>query len=379
MGLLANLDKKKKSSSDSRSTNLSDAALVSKEGISGPTVAAPDVSYKKLGPDSMAAIRVNMEEQIKNDEHPLVNKPTAAMIDNKLVVLRPEGSLDKLGVTDYISSKNMKSESEPLSDGLFDFRRIKNAIESKMKSESGNSSSSFSESKTFSKDRIASGILGLDGVMDGGFRKNSVSLIAGGPGSGKTIFGMQFLVNGVDQFNESGVYISFEQTEAEIIKDMAAFNWSLEEKIKNKKLVILAYTPEQVEKVLSTGGGTVRDVIESIGAKRIVVDSLSAFTLLHDDQLAQRKSCIALFESIKKWDCTALLISEKIHLPDEHKSEVEEFEVDGVILLYNIRRGDVRERALEIFKMRATKHSQKIFPITISNKGIEVFPDHTIF
>jgi len=187
-------------------------------------------------------------------------------------------------------------------------------------------------------------------------------------------------MNGISQYDEPGVYISFEQTEKEIIEDMKVFGWDIEEKLNSRKLVILTYTPEQVEKVLKAGGGTVRDVIESSSAKRVVIDSLTAFTLLHENALSQRKAVIQLFQAIKKWGCTAMLISEQAEDPESHgATTVEEFEVDGVILLYNIKKGDVRERALEIFKMRATKHSAKLFPMTIDDNGITIYPDQTVF
>ena len=143
--------------------------------------------------------------------------------------------------------------------------------------------------------------------------------------------------------------------------------------------MILCYTPEQIAKVLSVGGGTIRDTIDSIGVKRIVIDSLTAFTLLHDNELTKRKELLKLFESIYKWDVTALLTAEQEPDPDKHESNVLEFEVDGVVLLYNVRKGDIRERSLEVFKMRGTKHSAKIYPMKITNKGMIIYPDETVF
>jgi len=127
------------------------------------------------------------------------------------------------------------------------------------------------------------------------------------------------------------------------------------------------------------GGGTVRDTIESVHAKRLVIDSVTAFTLLHESQSAQRRIALSLFRSIKNWGCTALVISEQEPDPERHYSDVMEFEVDGVILLYNIRKGDLRERSLEIYKMRGVQHAAKIFPMKISNRGVQVFPEETVF
>ena len=227
--------------------------------------------------------------------------------------------------------------------------------------------------------RVPSGILGLDEAMQGGFIKNSSVLIGGGAGTGKSILCMQCLVEGIKRFNEPGVFISFEQQEQQILEDFAEFPWDLRRYIEDKKLVILSYAPEQVEKVLQAGGGTVRDTIDSIGAKRLVVDSLTAYTLLHENDLQKRKAVFKLFDAAAKWGVTALMTTEQEADPDKHQSTVIEFEVGTVILLYNIRKGDIRERSLEIFKMRATKHAAKIFPMMIDDNGIRIFPEETIF
>lgn len=227
--------------------------------------------------------------------------------------------------------------------------------------------------------RISTGIPGLDEIMEGGFRKRSINLIGGGAGSGKSIFGMQFLVNGIEQHNENAVYISFEENQEKIIEDFRRFGWDLEKKIEEGKLTILYYAPEQVEKVLEAGGGIVRDAIESVNAKRLVVDSLTAFTLLHENELVRRKTCLRMFEALHRWGITALMTSEQEPDPEKHTSAIMEFEVDGVILLYNVRKGDIRERSLEVFKMRGTQHAAKIFPMKIDDNGIIIFPEETVF
>ena len=101
--------------------------------------------------------------------------------------------------------------------------------------------------------RVATGIYGLDKLIEGGFKKNSTNLVAGGPGSGKTIFAIQFLVEGVKK-GEPGIYITFEE----------------------KKFVFLEYTPEQVKKILTEGGGLIESVIEKLKITRLVIDSISS-------------------------------------------------------------------------------------------------------
>lgn len=252
---------------------------------------------------------------------------------------------------------------------------IKKAIEAKLNKKGGHED----VKKEFNlKQRTPTGIVGLDNLMEGGFRKGTANLIGGTAGAGKSIFSMQFLVEGIEKYNEPAVYISFEEDEKKVLMDFERFNWNLEKKIKDKKLVILHYPPETVEKILETGG-TAIDIIEDIGAKRIVVDSLTAFTLLHKDDYTKRKAVLKLFEMINKWGSTVLVTSEQESDIEHHNSAALEFEVDGVVLLYNIRKGDVRERCLEIFKMRGTHHAAKIFPMKITDNGVVIFPEETVF
>ena len=227
--------------------------------------------------------------------------------------------------------------------------------------------------------RVPTGIQGLDEVMDGGLRKGTVNLVGGGAGCGKSIFSMQFLVEGIQQFHEPGMYISFEENQEKIIQDFRSFGWDLKRFVEDKKLVILYYTPEQVERFLESGGGMVRDLIETLGVKRIVLDSLTAFTLLFVSELDKTKGILKLFDSVHSWGVTALMTAEQEPNPTAHRSTVIEFQVDGVILLYNVRKGDVRERSLEIFKMRATKHSAKIFPMQITDIGVTIYPEEPVF
>ena len=233
--------------------------------------------------------------------------------------------------------------------------------------------------KSVSSGRTHTGIPGMDDIMEGGFKKNSVNLIGGGAGSGKSIFCMQFLVEGARKHNENGLYISFEESEDKIIEDFKKFNWELRDLIEKKKIIILYYSPDQIQKVLQTGGGVIRDILESANAKRLVIDSITAFTLLFEKDIEKRRAVLKLMESEGKWGVTTLVTSE--HEPDieKHRSNVVEFEVDGVILLYNTKKGDIRERSMEILKMRGTKHASKIFPMKIDESGIVIYPEETVF
>jgi KaiC/GvpD/RAD55 family RecA-like ATPase len=227
--------------------------------------------------------------------------------------------------------------------------------------------------------RIPTGIPGLDEAIENGFKKNSVVLVGGCAGSGKTIFAMQFLINGALRFNEPGIYITFEEHKDDVYENMLRFGWDLEELEKQGKFAFLRYTPEQVGKVLKTGGGIIRDLVDEIKAKRIVIDSISAFTLLHENELAKREACLDLFKVLRKWKCTTLVVGQYYAAERRHESTAVEFEVDGILWLYNIKKANIRTRAIEVFKMRGTKHAAKIFPFQITDSGLVVYPQETVF
>jgi circadian clock protein KaiC len=228
-------------------------------------------------------------------------------------------------------------------------------------------------------DRAPTGIPGLDGMIEGGIIKNSVNLVAGSPGAGKTIFGVQFLVKGIEQNNEPGVYVSFEENKDTFYKYMLKFGWDLAKYEKEKKFAFVRYSPEQVSRLLAEGGGEVETIVRTMKAKRLVVDSISAFTMLYKDELAQREALLALFDLIKRWNCTTLMTAEQEAEPEKHAPSVIEFEVDGVISLYNYRKRNIRQRVAEVLKMRGTKFLQKIFPIRITDEGLIFYPEEEAF
>lgn len=221
-------------------------------------------------------------------------------------------------------------------------------------------------------DRAQTGIIGLDPVIQGGFRRLSTTVVAGGPGSGKTIFAMQYLLNGIKQFNENGVFITFEQSKEDLYALFKNFGWDLEELEKEKKLSILRFTPEQIAKIIDSGGGSLRDSVDAVHGRRIVVDSISDLLMLYHGDMSKRRACVDLFEMFQKLKTTTLVVAEQEVNPLKHISNVLEYQVDGVILLYNERVGDIRQRALEIFKMRGTKHAGRIFPIKITDAGVVI-------
>src|SRR3989344_2383310 len=221
-------------------------------------------------------------------------------------------------------------------------------------------------------ERIPIDIPGFDELIQGGFKKNSINLVAGGAGSGKTIFAIQFLIDGIKRFREPGVYITFEEKKEKLYEDMLGFGWDLAKYEKDGLFIFLEYSPEQVKKVLVEGGGTVDAIIEKVQAKRLVIDSITSFALLYQDELTRKEAALALFELINNWKCTAILTSqEKVSTWGTIEAEFE-FEVDSIVYLYHTKVQGIRKRAIEILKMRGTRIPDATFALEITTKGIVI-------
>jgi circadian clock protein KaiC len=228
-------------------------------------------------------------------------------------------------------------------------------------------------------ERVETGIKGLDKLTEGGFEKNSAVLVMGGGGSGKSIFATQFLIEGITNSKETGIYISFEESKNRFYKHMERFGWDLENLESQGRFIFLKYSPERIARIVKERSKEIENAIKEVEAKRIVIDSLSAYTALFESESEKRKMLVALFEMIDEWDCTAVVVAEEDQSPGKNSSTVMGFMADAIILLYNEREPKgLRFRAIEVFKMRGTKHESKICSMKITEHGILVFPDTVV-
>jgi len=217
--------------------------------------------------------------------------------------------------------------------------------------------------------RIPTGITGFDNLIEGGFEKNSTNLIAGGPGTGKTIFGMQFLVEGLKK-GESCLFITFEESKDSFYHNMKRFGWRLEDYEKKGLFTFLNYTPGKVKSMLEEGGGIIESIIINKKVSRLVIDSMTSFTLLFEDELEKREASLDLFNMIKKWNCTSMVTFEGSPDGDQKVYRALEFESDSIILMQFLRRIALRRRHIEILKMRGTNHSKGLYRFSITRRGI---------
>ncbi|MEK6858461.1 MAG: ATPase domain-containing protein [Nanoarchaeota archaeon] len=219
-------------------------------------------------------------------------------------------------------------------------------------------------------ERVPTGIPNFDTLIEGGFEKNSTNLLIGGAGSGKSIFAIQFLMKGIKE-GEPGLYITFEETKEEFYANMARFGWDLRKYEDEGMFVFLEYTPERVKTMLEEGGGAIENIILKGKIVRVVIDSITSFELLFDNELEKREATFELFNMISKWNCTAVVTFEaNIRSSDKPDTRTMEFEADSIIAFYFMRAKNERKRYLEVLKMRGTKHSTKIFSFEMTKTGI---------
>ncbi len=224
-------------------------------------------------------------------------------------------------------------------------------------------------------ERTLSGIPGLDDILFGGFPRNSLVVISGDPGSGKTCMCLEFLFLGATKYDEHGVYVSLEESEDEILRTADGFGWDFRKLIEEKKILILSIELYDFDKLKNT----VEDAVARINAKRLVIDPGVVFRLYFDRELDARKRLLSLGRMLKKIDCTAIITNEISLDKTTSLFGLEEYVADGVLLLYHTQLEQRFVRSIGILKMRGTKISEKLHPIAITKQGIKVLSKHELF
>lgn len=223
--------------------------------------------------------------------------------------------------------------------------------------------------------RVKSGIPGLDDILHGGIPFGNLVVVSGDPGSGKTIFCLEYLYMGATKFDEPGVYVSLEESPEEIVKTANLFDWDLMKLIKEGKIAIITIELYDFDKLKNT----IEDIVEKIGAKRVVIDPGVIFRLFFEKELDARKRILSLGKMLKKINCTAIVTNEISLDKVSSLFGLEEYIADGVILLYHTRLEDRFVRSAGILKMRGTQISEKLHPIRIDAEGIKILSKQELF
>lgn len=225
-------------------------------------------------------------------------------------------------------------------------------------------------------ERIKTGIPGFDEIMMGGIPKSHQTLITGTSGTGKTMFCCQYVYNGVKKFNDNAVYLSFEEPSDSIAENSKNFGWDFKSLEKSGKFSFIRYDPYHIEDVFDILESTIRQV----KATRVVVDSISALGLHIKDEAELRRMIYNLSLILRKLGCTSLLVSEIVHgTPGLSRYGVEEFVADAVVVLYYERLQATFSRAIQVWKVRGSPHSEKLHPYKIDNTGVTVYPKEEAF
>jgi len=229
-------------------------------------------------------------------------------------------------------------------------------------------------------ERVKSGIAGLDEALGGGYPSGGIMSIVGGSGCGKSTFALQFLYNGATKENENGLFISFEEEKAKVYEFMSAYTWDFKALENNKKFLYYQYPPHEVDHFLAQEL-MIHDKIDDFKIKRVVLDSITSFSVMYDTELKKRQEVVKLLSKLKKWGCTIMLTADSrvdaMGTPQPH-FDIEPLS-DGVIYLYNIRKGEQRLRALEIVKMRGTKYIERLFPMRFTGTGIQIYANEHLY
>lgn len=227
--------------------------------------------------------------------------------------------------------------------------------------------------------KCRTGIQGLDEITDGGLPHGRTTLVCGGAGCGKTLLAAEFLVRGAVEFDEPGVFMSFEETEAELMANVASLGFDLPGLIRRKKILVDFVRIERAE-IQETGdydleGLFVRlnHAIDSIGAKRVALDTLETLFANLPNEAVLRSELRRLFRWLKDKGVTAVITAER-GSEQLTRHGLEEYVSDCVILLDHRVNDQIATRHLRVVKYRGALHSTNEFPFLIGNEGISVLP-----
>ncbi len=227
--------------------------------------------------------------------------------------------------------------------------------------------------------RTKTGIKGFDDLVEGGLPSGSTILLSGTPGTGKTIFALEFIFNGCTKFGEKCLYVSFEDKKNNIIEQGNQFGWNCADLIKKKQLFFMEALPSEINR------HSVEEIIQLAkekGIKRIVIDSLSSLSInapsaiTKDSSPSEHSVMKFVYDFLDKLrsqtEATSLVIAHTHEEKSLSKDNISEFLCDGIIHVTFESLGGEFSRSLMVRKMRRTKNDEDIHPLEITQKGLVV-------
>ncbi len=229
--------------------------------------------------------------------------------------------------------------------------------------------------------KIRTLIEGFDDISHGGIPVGRSTLVSGTSGTGKTLFAVQFLYHGITQFDEPGIFVTFEESPADVIKNAQSFGWDLQKLIDEGTLFILDASPDpEGQDVignfdLSALIERIQYAIRKYKARRVSIDSITAVFQQYDAVGVVRREIFRLVARLKQVGVTTIMTTERV---EEYgpvaRFGIEEFVSDNVVIVRNVLEGERRRRTMEILKLRGTTHMKGEYPFTITNHGVNIFP-----
>ncbi len=222
--------------------------------------------------------------------------------------------------------------------------------------------------------RIPTGIPGLDSLIQGGLQAGDFVLLVGGIGTGKTIFSSQFAYEGAKGLNQPSVYATFEEDIASLKRNMVKFGLDFEQLEKEKKVRLL-----DLEALEGRGMGsnieTILSAIDEVKAKRLVVDSLTAFLSGATGKFDYSFLMHLIYKTLKREGITTIMTVSRFQNPNEYALGLEEFVADGVFQIENYLAENMELKTrFMVRKLRGTEHSRKYHTVVFSQKGLEILP-----
>jgi circadian clock protein KaiC len=229
-------------------------------------------------------------------------------------------------------------------------------------------------------EKVPSGVFGLDQILDGGLPKGRPILVAGRAGCGKTVLAMEFLVRGAVEHGEPGVFMTFEETAADLVQNFASLGFDLPDLIA-RKLVVIDHVRIERSAVEETGDYDLEVLfirldaaITAIGAKRVALDTLESLFAGLENEAILRAELRRLFQWLKDRGVTTIITGEAGQGTNITRQGLEEYVSDCVIVLDHRVTDQLSTRRLQVAKYRGSAHGTNEYPFVIDEHGISIMP-----
>ena len=224
------------------------------------------------------------------------------------------------------------------------------------------------------------GIDGLDDILNGGIVRNSTTLVSGNPGAGKSIFGLQYVYNGVDQFDEEGIYLTFEENASDLREAAESIGFDRwQEYVDEERIKVYDKQVLLRENDFSSSLELLLDDLDDQDYERLVLDSLTMFQLFFEDEREKRTYLLKFTDILRDNGLTTLLINEQGTVFPETDIGLENFLTDGNIYLLQTPTDSGVNRYVWVAKMRKQNIDTDIFPMEIGQGGITVHQNASAF